>query len=111
MRWSPSFTVQMRLEGAHQDEEQIVLSFRAKYWVVYTFESEELDNTALGHFADYNAPFNVYPYFRELVDTNSKKMGLDGITLPLYKPNEIGSMRKTWTKGKGTEQVAAESDN
>ena len=41
---------------------------------------------ALQHFADLNGTYNVWPYWRELVQSFAGRAGLPGIVVPVFKP-------------------------
>lgn len=44
-------------------------------------------NTYLGAFANVNGIYNVWPYFRELVQSVTSRMGLPPLVLPVYRVN------------------------
>jgi len=74
------------LEGTTPEDAPPSVFFFAAYWVVYQLTSKDLEEDALDYFAKVNAPFNLYPYFRELTDTTAKRMGLPfQLLLPLLK--------------------------
>lgn len=41
---------------------------------------------ALHHFADLNGTLNVWPYWRELVQSFAGRAGLPGVVVPVYRP-------------------------
>lgn len=42
----------------------------------------------LQSFARLNGTFNVWPYWRELLQSTGNRVGLAGITVPVYRPGE-----------------------
>lgn len=44
-----------------------------------------LDKESLSLFAKHNVPFNVWPYWREIVHASFSRMGLPRVVLPLYR--------------------------
>lgn len=53
---------------------------------------EFLDDDALAHFAQHNVPFNMWPYWREVVQSACSRMGLPRVVLPTHR------LRKSATK-------------
>jgi hypothetical protein len=75
--------------GVRTDEEtgadQLVLD--ATYLLVYELKSaEEKPEDALQHFAELNGTYNVWPYWRELVQTVTGRVGLAAIVVPVFRP-------------------------
>lgn len=80
-------TLSLELSGGSKEKEPQFL-FGATYWVFYTLSESDLDDQALDYFAKHSTPQTLYPYFREFVDSTSRKMGLaQSILLPLLKPS------------------------
>ena len=48
--------------------------------------SASFPEDALQYFADLNGTYNVWPYWRELVQTFTGRAGLSGIVIPVFKP-------------------------
>lgn len=59
----------------------------ATYLLVYTLKPEaEKPEDALQHFAELNGTYNVWPYWRELVQTVTGRVGLASIIVPVFRP-------------------------
>jgi hypothetical protein len=59
----------------------------ATYLLVYTLKAEaEKPEDALQHFAELNGTYNVWPYWRELVQTVTGRVGLAAIVVPVFRP-------------------------
>ena len=64
-----------------------VVSLDASFLLVYSIDkSLELDPECLTHFASVNGPYNVWPYWREFVQTATGRVGLPGVTVPVFRP-------------------------
>ena len=48
--------------------------------------AESFPEDALQHFADLNGTYNVWPYWRELVQTFTCRAGLGAFVVPVYTP-------------------------
>ncbi len=78
--------VKMDLRLVAADRDQVLLSIRVVFELSYRLPvSEEFDEEEMKSFADRNAVFNAWPYFREVVQTTTARMGLPPVTLPLFK--------------------------
>lgn len=85
IRWiEPVATGGKRRKKASSTEPEPVVranietTFAADYQLL-----REVDKSALDEFALYNAPFNVWPFWREYVSTQSSRMGLPRTVIPL----------------------------
>lgn len=59
----------------------------ATYLLVYRLKgNEERPDDALQHFAELNGTYNVWPYWRELVQTVAGRIGLASIVVPVFRP-------------------------
>lgn len=67
-------------------EGQEVFEFSFAFAVFYKLSEKDLTEKALDWFAKNNASYNVHPYWRELTDSLSRRMGIPPVTLPLLKP-------------------------
>lgn len=66
-------------------EEHAALS--ATFRLVYALnDASEQPPDALQHFAELNGVYNVWPYWRELVQTVSGRIGLASIVIPVFRP-------------------------
>lgn len=63
------------------------VSIEATFLLVYSIDqSIPLEHECLEHFANTNGPYNVWPYWRELVQTGASRVGLGAITVPVFRP-------------------------
>lgn len=64
-----------------------VVHLAATYVLDYSLpENLELSANALEQFAILNGAYNAWPYWRELVQTVTGRVGLVAITVPVYRP-------------------------
>jgi hypothetical protein len=68
--------------------------FLVKYDFVVDSENLPLSDDCLSQFAEHNVPFNVWPYWREIVQSACSRMGLPRIILPTHR------LRKSAEQGK-----------
>ena len=82
--------VNLILEGTGADsaeQEQELVSIDATFLAVYRLEdASSYPRDALGHFAELNGTYNVWPYWRELVQTFAARAGMGGLVVPVFKP-------------------------
>jgi len=70
--------------------DKIVIKVRAHYNIIYTLDAGYVDDpAALKYFAENNALFNIWPFFREHLHSIVGKMGLPHFVLPLLKPSMV----------------------
>lgn len=63
------------------------VNIEATFLLVYAIDPAiSLESECLEHFADANGPYNVWPYWRELVQTAASRVGLGGVTVPVFRP-------------------------
>lgn len=72
-------------EEAKEDAD--VANLEAAFVLTYGLPSDaQFDSKCLKHFADLNGVYNAWPYWRELVQTATGRIGLAGIMVPVYRP-------------------------
>lgn len=72
------------LDGAETgDAASLDATFVLSYLLPQAFDAEE---RCYSQFAEVNGPYNVWPYWRELVQTATGRIGLSGITVPVFRP-------------------------
>ena len=77
--------VELNFEG--NVSAKTVLNLVVIYKVVYRLEgAATYPADTLEHFADLNGVFNVWPYWRELVQTVTGRVGLPSVMVPVFKP-------------------------
>lgn len=60
-------------------------TFLLKYDVSNEAMAGELSDTALEEFSKHNVPFNMWPYWREIVHSACGRMGLPRVVMPTYR--------------------------
>jgi hypothetical protein len=76
------FLVEVIPEGS----KDLCFSIRAIFELAYVLPpSHEYTDEEMKEFVTGNVAFNAWPYFRELVQSTSTRMGLAAITLPLFR--------------------------
>lgn len=74
-------------QRSEADESDDAVNIEATFLLVYEIDSTvTLEPECLEHFADANGPYNVWPYWRELVQTAASRVGLGGVTVPVFRP-------------------------
>ncbi len=73
-----------------QDGPAQVLSLEASYLLTYSLHSGvDLDESCYKHFAEVNGPYNAWPYWRELVQSVTGRVGLPGFVVPVFRPEAV----------------------
>jgi len=66
---------------------ETVMRLTVTYTVIYLLEAAaQYPADALGHFAALNGVFNAWPYWRELVQTVTGRVGLPSVLVPVFNP-------------------------
>ncbi len=82
------------LEGRPEesDKKDADLFMEATFNAIYEVpEDLETNADALNLFAHTNGTFNLWPYWREFVQTMAARMGVPGLTVPTYRIEEAFS--------------------
>jgi hypothetical protein len=85
-------TFALRVSKPTDGEEQAeaMVSIDAKYVLIYSADNHDgLDDEALGAFGATNGVYNAWPYWREFVQSCTLRMGLQGIVVPLFRPDVL----------------------
>lgn len=81
-------SVDFKFSAKHEDTDD-VLNLDATFLLVYSVDkSVSWDPVCLEHFANINGPYNVWPYWRELVQSVTGRVGLASVTVPVFRPAE-----------------------
>lgn len=83
--------------GVAEGEEpsEAIVECNATFRLLYSLKPEaEFDDEALEHFAAMNGAYNAWPYWRELVQSVSGRVGLSGIVMPVFRP-EVRALAET----------------
>lgn len=72
------------------EEPNVLMTIEAEYNAVYEHlpDKEKLSDTAVQEFGLHNVPFNLWPFWRELVHSTAQKMGVTELVLPLSVPQK-----------------------
>lgn len=72
-------------EGDEEGEDALTLN--AEYVVAYRLQAgEDLSPSCIDHFSQTNGPYTLWPYWRELVQTATGRVGLSSIVMPVFRP-------------------------
>lgn len=67
-----------------------ILALKATFLLVYRLPpNAAYPEDSYEHFAWLNGPYNAWPYWRELVQTVSGRVGLAGVVVPVFRPQVI----------------------
>lgn len=89
---APKLEVELDFEFRAMDESKPespveVCKLQATFLLVYSLpEGREFPQESLEHFAWLNGTYNAWPYWRELVQSAAGRIGLAGVTIPVYRP-------------------------
>lgn len=75
-----------RFDGGDEDHPAAVVldaTFRLTYELP---DAASFPADALEHFAELNGIYNAWPYWRELVQTVTGRVGIDSVLLPVFRP-------------------------
>lgn len=74
-------------EEESSTENSDVVKLEAVFVLVYSLPVEaEFADRCLKYFAELNGAYNAWPYWRELVQTATGRIGLGGIMVPVFHP-------------------------
>lgn len=84
VRVRPHFTLIAKYADADDDE---LLRMAATFLLEYSLSSfAGLKKPNFDAFGELNGVYNVWPYLREFVQSTTVRMGLPGLTIPVYRP-------------------------
>ena len=105
--------IAFKMTGAQPDSPTPVVSVDCAYAVDYTIIREGFTPSAeqVKAFKDGNAIFNVWPYFREYLQSSLVKMGLPPLTAPFLclKPKPSSPSTKPATEAKSAGKAVAKN--
>lgn len=72
----------------------------ARFELSYSgLDPEQYSDKDLEHFAAFNSVFNAWPYWRELAQTTSQRMGLSPLVIPVFRlPNLVPAQSRPTRK-------------
>lgn len=74
-------------EAVSDEPGEVVADLSATFHLLYSLPLEfEADENCFEHFASVNGVYNAWPYWRELVQTSTGRIGLPGVVLPVFRP-------------------------
>lgn len=87
--------IRFEVVGIDTDDDKAFMKISGTYQMIYDISGdvEDLSQDAMNDFATFNASYNAFPYFRELLDNTAWRMGISPLLLPLLKPSQIGQKR------------------
>jgi hypothetical protein len=72
------------------------LEIRAEYWLLYSLSNTEgLREENFRAFADLNGVYNVWPYWREYVQSTVARMGMPPLPIPVFRPLDLRPSEKS----------------
>lgn len=67
-----------------------LMELDASFLLIYSIPSDlKIEDRCFQYFADVNGPYNAWPYWRELVQTATGRVGLAGVTVPVFRPQAM----------------------
>lgn len=78
------------MENEDLPTDKVLGEITALYSVLYELVSE-INEEALIEFGNRNAPFHLWPFWREFLQSSSGKMHLPPVVLPLFMPPSSGT--------------------
>lgn len=65
----------------------VVANLSATFHLLYSLPVDfDAERSCFEQFATVNGVYNAWPYWRELVQTSAGRIGLPGVTLPVFRP-------------------------
>ena len=89
--------VSCALFGRHDEQKNTppTLEIRAEYWLLYSVAPVEgLTPDNIKAFGDLNGVYNVWPYWREYVQSTVTRMGMPPLPIPVFRPLDLKSPEK-----------------
>jgi preprotein translocase subunit SecB len=78
------------VQGKGEEAPDEILSLEASYLLTYSLNpAATIEESCFGHFAEVNGPYNAWPYWRELVQSVTGRVGLPGFVVPVFRPTAI----------------------
>ncbi len=90
----PELAVMVELKFHVRGKDEVasaeIISLNAGYLLTYSLNpAAVLDEECFKHFSEVNGPYNVWPYWRELVQSVTGRAGLPGFVVPVFRPAAI----------------------
>jgi len=82
----PSFTLKGFPEEKHSEDEKPLVTMEATFLATYHLKSMEgITGSHIDAFSEQNAVYNVWPYWREFIQSTMSRMALKQVSLPVYR--------------------------
>lgn len=80
-------TVDFKFNAKEADDSPSELvALAASFSLIYWLEPHiSIDERCFQHFAEVNGPYNAWPYWRELVQSVTGRIGMAGVTIPVFR--------------------------
>lgn len=84
-------------DSRHEGVSNWSLTFLAEYTIPNGDIPEEIRARAIPAFAAINVPYNLWPYFRQAIQSSASEMGIVGLVLPplRYEPRAVEQAPET----------------
>jgi len=81
-------TTEFRLQASkNASEKSELVKLEVTFVLVYTLPLDaKYEPHCVQHFAELNGVYNAWPYWREIVQSATGRVGLGGIMVPVYRP-------------------------
>ena len=81
------------------DNEKVVVNISGEYILTYDLKDKKgLTTDDIKTFCGMNSPYNIWPFWREFVQTMSNKMDIPVLVMPLLKFRPLPTKKKTKKK-------------
>lgn len=80
-------TVDFKFNAKEEDDSPSELvALTASFCLIYWLEPNvSIEDRCFRHFAEVNGPYNAWPYWRELVQSVTGRVGMAGVTIPVFR--------------------------
>ena len=80
------FSLMATREKEEKEQDNVIFTIEASFVLTYECNSPELlDEGTIEAFAKTNGVYNAWPYWRELAQSMTLRMGLPTVTLPVFR--------------------------
>ena len=96
--------------SADQSADIPVIRLEATFELVYLLKpGAEYPEGAVSDFAHFNGAYNAWPYWRELVQSVSGRVGLAGIVIPVFRAQDVVQARFATSADQSSQPATTES--
>lgn len=73
-----------------EEQNAEILKLEAGYLLTYFLNpGAAVEDICFKHFAEANGPYNAWPYWRELVQSVTSRVGMPGFIVPVFRPSAV----------------------